>query len=651
MSMRLARLRTPLTLAALLTALSFLYVQATALNVAQHQQIASELDELLRVDAELARDALRVRVGLLRHYDSLNAGLRRLAEGVERLRAAGQRGAYGEAAPDIELRLARFAQVVADTEERLEQLKSDSAMLRNSLMYFTVLQRELSAEAGAEWPGELGALANALLHSLQNPANSGANGTEALLKRLAARPAPAALRAGVATLAAHARVVLSRSVRLDETLRGLTTAPPAAEVRAMEEVYSHYYRRAQERADRYWTLLYAVSLLLLGYLGYVMYRLNATARELRRSAADLGYQKRALDEHAVVSTCDPEGRITYANDQFCRLSGYAREELIGRKHNVVNSGTHPEALFAELWRTITRGEVWQGEFCNRRKDGGLYWIASTVTSFLDEAGRPYQYIEAATDITERKRTEEESRKLNAELEQRVCERTSQLEEANRELEAFSYSVSHDLRAPLRAIDGFAQALTEDYAGQLDAPGKGYLARVRAGAQRMGTLIDDMLTLSRVTRAELSFKDVDLSALVREIGARQAAAEPGRAVHFEVAEGLVARADAGLLRIALENLLENAWKYTSAHATARIEFGVERRAGETVYFVRDDGVGFDMRYAEKLFQPFQRLHQAEEFPGTGIGLATVARIVHRHGGRVWAEGAVDRGATFYFTIPQ
>ena len=244
---------------------------------------------------------------------------------------------------------------------------------------------------------------------------------------------------------------------------------------------------------------------------------------------------------------------------------------------------------------------------------------------------------------------EEIQKLNQELEARVRERTAELEASNKELEAFSYSVSHDLRAPLRAIDGFSLALLEDYEQQLDDRGKDHLRRVRGASQRMGQLIDDMLDLSRVTRREMRREKVDLSALARSVGEELRQREPHRQVDLHVAGGAVVIGDPHLFHIALENLLGNAWKFTGKKERARIEFGVAEDGGSPRFFVRDDGVGFDMRYVDKLFGAFQRLHAQGEFEGTGVGLATVQRIIHRHGGRVWAEGAVEKGATFYFTL--
>ena len=225
----------------------------------------------------------------------------------------------------------------------------------------------------------------------------------------------------------------------------------------------------------------------------------------------------------------------------------------------------------------------------------------------------------------------------------------ELQAANRELEAFSYSVSHDLRAPLRSMDGFSQILLEDYGDELDEEGRDYLGRVRAASQRMGQLIDDLLELSRVTRGPLRRASVDLSAIAASVAGDLKASDPDRQGSFAITEGLVARGDAKLLRVALENLLGNAWKFTSRVPDARVEFGATRQGGMQVYYVRDNGAGFDATYADKLFGAFQRLHSAEEFEGTGVGLATVARVMRRHGGEVWAEGEVGEGATFYFTL--
>jgi light-regulated signal transduction histidine kinase (bacteriophytochrome) len=235
------------------------------------------------------------------------------------------------------------------------------------------------------------------------------------------------------------------------------------------------------------------------------------------------------------------------------------------------------------------------------------------------------------------------------LEQKVRERTAQLEAANKELEAFSYSVSHDLRAPLRGIDGFSKALLEDYGDKLDEKGNEFLNRVRTAAQRMAELIDNLLGLSQVTRGELIRKQVDLSALARSVAAELKQGEPGRVVEFDVTNDVLVEGDPKLLLIVIENLFGNAWKFTSKHSHARVKFGVSNENGETIYYVRDDGAGFDMAYAGKLFGAFQRLHQPIEFQGTGIGLATVGRIIRRHGGRVWAEGEVEKGATFSFTL--
>ncbi|MCX6273012.1 MAG: PAS domain S-box protein [Bacteroidetes bacterium] len=302
-------------------------------------------------------------------------------------------------------------------------------------------------------------------------------------------------------------------------------------------------------------------------------------------------------------------------------------------------------LVRSLKGTKTEGE----ERCIVRKDGTIRYELVSGSPIFDNNGQVIAGYLVMVDITERKQAEEEVRKLNRELEQRVASRTAQLETANKELEAFSYSVSHDLRAPLRSIDGFSLLLLEEYQDKIDEQGKNHLLRIRSAAQHMAQLIDDMLNLSRVSRGEMNSQQVNLSEMVHDIADNLRDNQPERKVKFIFQEGVKVRGDSRLLRIVLENLIGNAWKFTSKHPTARIEFGVQYQNESPVYFIRDDGAGFEMKYVEKLFGAFQRLHTNTEYPGTGIGLATVQRVIHRHGGRVWAEGEIEQGATVYFTI--
>ena len=287
-------------------------------------------------------------------------------------------------------------------------------------------------------------------------------------------------------------------------------------------------------------------------------------------------------------------------------------------------------------------------------------LADAIRTYGELNNRPISVETTSSEVTElvksfrqltASRNEAESKLslLNAQLEQRVVERTALLEEANKELVSFSYSVSHDLRAPLRGIDGWSLALLEDYQDKLDDQARHYLALVRSETQRMGQLIDDMLQLSRLSLAELRLTRVNLSRLAGGIADRLKAENPGRQMNFVIQPGLMGQCDEGLLEIALTNLLNNAVKYTGRCQQACIEFGMIDQDGFSVFFVRDNGAGFDMAYAQKLFGPFQRMHKASEFPGNGVGLATVKRVIRRHGGKVWAEAKVDQGATFFFTI--
>lgn len=350
----------------------------------------------------------------------------------------------------------------------------------------------------------------------------------------------------------------------------------------------------------------------------------------------------ALDLAMVcIITVDERQRVLFFDPRAEKIFGYTAQEALGQPLSLLIPSRFEESHdghfreFAAGAETVLRMDE-RRDVYGRHKDGTEFPAEASIFKSIKDGKATFTAV--LRDITERKRAEAA-----------LKDYARQLEGLNKELEAFSYSVAHDLRAPLRAIDGFSQVLLEDYGDKLESQAQDHLRRVRAGSQRMARLIDDMLTLSRITRAELRHERVDLSAVAQEVAAELRGTQPERQVEFDVASGLVVRGDSRLLRVVMENLFGNAWKFTGKKPRAKIEFGLTQYDGKAAYFVRDDGAGFDMAYADKLFGAFQRLHSPTEYPGTGIGLATVQRIVHRHGGRVWAEGKPDRGATFYFTL--
>ena len=345
-------------------------------------------------------------------------------------------------------------------------------------------------------------------------------------------------------------------------------------------------------------------------------------------------------------------------EQFAIHYQQGRIQAVADIHNAGLSDCHIEILSqfqvrANLAVPLLQGKNLWGLLCIHQCREPRKWqeteieFVSQIASHLGIALLHGELLaELQAEVTERQEAEQAVQGLNQELRKAIIE----LEAVNKELEAFSYSVSHDLRAPLRSIDGFSQALLEDCYEHLDLTGQDYLRRIRLATQRMGQLIDDLLKLSRVTRSEMHLESVDLSLLASRICTELHQSQPEREVEFAIQTGLLAKGDAPLLEVLLENLLNNAWKFTSKETQAQIEFGeVSPKSKIPVYFVRDNGAGFEMTYANNLFVPFQRLHRINEFPGNGIGLATVQRIVNRHGGRVWAEALVEKGATFYFTL--
>lgn len=433
----------------------------------------------------------------------------------------------------------------------------------------------------------------------------------------------------------------------------------------LEKGYIRNYELLERRAngEPIWTSFSAVLLneyngeknVILGTVIDIT-KLKATEEDLRNSEQRL----RILFEKAGVGVAHMDsltGRFLQINQKYCDLIGYTQEELQAIDFQTL---THPEDLEKDLklMEQLKGGEIREFTIEKRyiRKDGSIVWALLIVSPLWQPGEPPSTHIGIIHDITEWKRTEfalqyseAQLRKFNLELEHRVVERTSQLQVANQELEAFAYSVSHDLRAPLRAIDGFARILIEEHGNHLDEQARALIDRMRNANQNMSQLVDALLGLSRTARAEIHKEKINLSLIAQDIRDDITSAQPDPAVEWNIEKNITVIGDARLLRIVLENLLGNAWKFSSRQPNPRIDFGTRNIEGQQVYFVSDNGVGFNMDYASKLFGAFQRLHSSQEFEGTGIGLATVQRIIQRHGGRIWGEAAINQGATFYFTL--
>jgi PAS domain S-box-containing protein len=392
-------------------------------------------------------------------------------------------------------------------------------------------------------------------------------------------------------------------------------------------------------------------------------------REREDALRQLSIFQRAIIDHAaygIVSTM-PDGFVTSFNPAAERLLGYEAAEVVGKQTPALwHDPGEMERAAAELAERFGQpvvpgfdvftvraryGVADEREWTYVRKDGRRVPVSLSVTALRDDDGRITGFLGLSNDLTERKRAEEEIRQLNRDLEQRVVERTAQLEAANKELEAFSYSVSHDLRSPLRAIDGFAHMLIDDFNAALGENGRRYLDAIRRNAERMGELIDDMLDFSRTARREMAKQSVDMAGLAREVFEELLAAAPNRRIVLHLGDLPPAVGDRAMIRQVFTNLIVNAIKFTADRSEALIDISGEVDGDAASYHVKDNGAGFDMRFAGKLFGVFQRLHGATDFPGTGIGLAIVKRIVERHGGRVWAEGEVGAGATLSFALPR
>jgi PAS domain S-box-containing protein len=415
-----------------------------------------------------------------------------------------------------------------------------------------------------------------------------------------------------------------------------------------EPIYSLYIRSSELPYYAFF-ILFA---LLLTWFGAIRRRVERellqSRDELQKEVAIRTQQASLLDlTHDSIFVRDLDGVITYWNHGAQELYGWTPEQAVGKRAQALLQTVFPVSI-DEIQATLFRSGRWEGELKKTKAGGTEVLVASRWSLHRDEHNHPSAILESENDITERKRGEEEVRGLNRELGQR----TAELEAINKELEAFAYSISHDLRAPLRHMVGFTELLQKNAASMVDEKGRRYMMMILESAKRMGTLIDDLLAFSRIGRAETRETLVSLDQLVKEVQTEVWQETEGRNINWRVGPLPDLYGDRSMLKLALVNLISNAVKFTRRRPSPEIEIGcTDKRTDGVVVFIKDNGVGFDMRYVNKLFGVFQRLHRADEFEGTGIGLATVQRIIHRHGGQVWAEGQVGAGATFYFSLPK
>ena len=424
------------------------------------------------------------------------------------------------------------------------------------------------------------------------------------------------------------------------------------------DIYSRWVPIRYEHGFNYKLLWRALALFAVILTGLLVWN-QRLSREIRHRKEAVGALRiseqrfRSFVENAsdIVYGLTLEGTFTYVSPNWLELTGEPAAQAIGKSFDPYIH-PHDARVFREFLKQVLRtGErLASVDYRIRHRDGTIRWLTSKGSPLRDDEGRMTGFVGIGRDVTERKQAEEQIRRLNGELEQRVKDRTAQLEAANEELEAFSYSISHDLRAPLRAITGFANMLAKDYGPGLDAEGRRDLNVVCSESVRMGQLIDDLLRFSRLGRQALRKAPIDMTVLARETYDKLARSVPERVVDFRLEALPATEADPALLQQVWINLLDNALKYTRHRQRAEIAVSGSIEGGEAVYCVKDNGAGFEMKYAGKLFGVFQRLHSPEEFEGTGVGLALVQRVVHRHGGRVWAEAQPERGATFFFTLP-
>jgi PAS domain S-box-containing protein len=637
------------------TLLSVLFVNAQVTSPKQHALLVAQLHQLGRLDATLNQEFLKENSGLLNHFDSL-VDLSRQIDALQ-IELTASFGAL-ELTDVVAITEAReqVNTVFTQKEMLLEHLKSEVVVLRNSLRFLPIASKQIqSILLRAKEGGVLRELINnlerhTLAYSLTGDVYHRLLLEEALarLTKIQAQWSPA-LGERIDNFMGHVGVVMQKKTSIESMLQRFFSLPTQGALDALSARYQDNYEECLARTGLYRFGLYFFSILLMVYVSFVLFKLRRSVTALGMAQSELS----SIIENTVdaIITIDVAGNIVHFNNAAESMFAYSAAEVVGK--NV-------EMLLPEQYRQRhTRGlEIYLSSgkstiigknvtLAGLRKDGSLFPIDLAVNELWVEGQRMFTAI--VRDISERVTSEKEMAHYRGELENIVKSRTVELQRSNKELEAYSYSIAHDLRAPLRTITSFSQIIQEEAGNKLNTEEMGYFGRIIIASKRMAELIDDILRLSRITREDVSLKAVDFSQLAEEARERICMVDKERKIDWHIQSGLMVVADRRLLAMLLDNLLGNAHKYTAKTLQASIEFGCKSHQGTTHYFVRDNGAGFDMKYADRLFSPFHRLHGHDDFEGSGIGLATVQRIVERHNGRVWADSEVNKGATFYFTL--
>lgn len=696
----MAQVKQALLWVGIIALLSFLFVKTLEFDYEAHTQTLDLVLSIEHLDTALDKEILESRLGILNNYDPLVDIPEKIKRTHARLKGA-KTELYHAGRKDIDARLDAAMQAFTRKQSVIERFKSKNTQYRNALDYLPLamsyfvegglpLVHALPADELNTLRNEMGdILSDTLMYAAADDAQDIRPHIEAQLESVNAlrKKYPAELQEVIRVALVHIGNVLQLKPEVDALTSELSDMPSARRYDDLYQVYQRLGDAKAAEAGRYRLALYIGSILLLGYIGYILFRLKQNRRALEASNNELQFHKFALDRHAIVSITDARGIIIYANEKFCEISQYSREELLGRNHRIVNSGLHPRGFFGEFWQTISSGKVWQGKIRNRKKDGSFYWVETTIVPFLDHTGKPSRYVSIRTDITQQKEAEEALRRSNDELEDRVRRRTadleanyaqtqlflSQLQQRNEENSMLVYSVSHDLRSPLVNLQGFSKelvAVAEDMRGLISGDGvpaavqkrglvlidsdmQGCIKFIQAGVMRLSGIIDALLRLSRAGRVEYHWTEVNTGLVIKRImdSMQSVATERGAAISAGNLPHIWG--DATAVEQIFANLIGNALNYLDPKRPGSIEIGWlpdnDANASLRTYYVRDNGLGMSEAAKGKLFQIFQRFHP-DKAKGEGVGLSIVRRMVERHGGKIRVESREGEGTTFFVSLP-